>query len=71
MAHHAEGINKGNLVDGTAGLGILVSAARVPAVLPDDVDFARNVTETKSSGKSDRDGVPPIIDTGEVIHLCV
>lgn len=69
--NHVEGINKGNLVDGTTGLGVLVSATRVPTVLCNDVDFAGNVPETKSSGKSDGDGVRGMIDTGEVIHLCI
>ena len=71
VINHAEGINKGNLVDGTAGLGVLISAARVPAVLRDNVDFAGNMAETKSSGRSDGDWVRPMIDTGEVIHLYV
>ena len=63
------GENIRNFVNGTARLCVFISAARVPIILLDDVDFTGNVTETESSTGDDRNGVRMVVDAPEVAHL--
>jgi len=57
--------------DGATRLGVFVSAARVPAIRLDDMDFTGNMAEAKSSTRDDGNGVGVVVDTPEVVHLGV
>lgn len=55
-----------NLPDGTTKPDVIATATRVPAVCPDNVDFA---PEAKT--RDDGNGVRVVADTPEVIRLHV
>lgn len=72
MVNQAEGIEKRNMfADATTGPGVVISAARVPAVVRDNVDFSRNMAEAMQSGRNDGDGVVVMVDTDEAVHLYI
>jgi hypothetical protein len=56
-----------HFADSATGLGAVVSAARVPLVLPKDVDFAGNVAEAQSSARNDGNGVLSVVDAPKVV----
>ena len=61
----------GHLVNGTTRFGVIVSATGVPAVRPNDVDLTSDMAEAESSTRDGGNGIRIVVNTPEVIHLCV
>ena len=60
-----------HLINGATRLNIVVSAARVPPVRPNDVDLTNDMAEAKSSTRNSGYGIRVVVDAPEVIHLRV
>ena len=61
--------NIGHLINRTTRLGVIVSAARVPAVRRNDVDLASDMAEAESPTRDNGNGIRIVVDTPEIIHL--
>jgi len=61
----------GHPIDGATRLSVVVSAARVPAVSPNDMDLTGNMAEVESSTRDNGNGIRIVVDAPEVIHLRV
>ena len=60
-----------HLVNGAAKLSVVVSAARVPPVRPNDVDLTNDMAEAESSTRDGGNGIRVMVNAPEVIHLRV
>lgn len=59
-----------NLTYGATRLGVIVPATRVPAVFPNDVNFAGNMAEAEISTRDGGNGVRTVVYAPKVTHLC-